>query len=391
MTFITDTAYVVQVLPPDGNGTPIPVVLSTDLDSIDGAMSFMRLVLDTDMTLFKPRKRPWGRPEFSELGRMLPRLRRFAALFASGNQFHPFLAFFFAEYRSHRIRRWTDCQLRVDASDDGVQVAKDFDDFIATLRARATEVRLRRRAANWESKLVKNDKRLRQIESQMFARYRRIIAVRVDCHRFSGVLTSEELDEFLRNQSKRQSDFETALQTDAELPQGLAHKVRVPFEVIQQDRVRLFANMKGKPSLFKHLVGYVWRIEFTPAAGYHLHLALFFDGHEVRKHKWLAQQICDYWRDGITRGEGYAHNCNRDWRESDPNCGLGMIDERDTRKRARLMYLLGYLNKVRQQVLVMPYEGCNVFGAGLIKGRRKGHGGRPRVRGIGADHERTPS
>lgn len=393
MTFIPQTHdYVVHVRSRNADEAPMAVVLPMDLDAIPMAMSFMRLVLDTDLTLFKPARHKWAGPEYSELGRMLPHLDRFAGLFASGNQFHPHLAFFLEEYRRHPIRRWHGGLLRsVSGPED--ELAREFDDFIATMRTRAKEVRLRKRAANWESKLRKNDKRLHEVESQMFAKYTRVVAVRLDCHRLARVLTSEELNDFLARHHQRQPDFERAMVEGTELPCGFPHKIRVPFEQIQADREKFFRNMKGKRSLFRHLVAYVWRIEFTPAAGYHLHLALFFDGSQVKgtSHKWLAGQICDYWAEAITEGKGYAINVNKNWDERDPNCGIGVIDRLDARKRHRLLHLLGYLNKVNQQVLVMPYEGCNTFGAGIIKGHRKGYGGRPRVRGIGAGHEGAPS
>lgn len=226
----------------------------------------------------------------------------------------------------------------------------------------------------------------------MFRRHARILVVRLDLHRKAMHFTEEELFEHIEAEECRQKADRTAYLEGAELWGSEPITGRVPFETVQRDRARLFANMKGKPSLFKHLVGYVWRIEFTPGAGYHLHVALFFNGTKVQNHEWLAQQIGEYWRDVITGGQGWFHNCNMAWNKDAPNYALGVINYTDHAKRGALLGALGYLCKLSQQVLVLPYEGCKLFGAGFVHRDRKNRSGRPRTKHLApaVDPQKVP-
>jgi len=163
---------------------------------------------------------------------------------------------------------------------------------------------------------------------------------------------------------------------------------RIALEEVQKDRKRLFTNLKGKPSLFKHLVGYVWRIEFGRQAGYHLHVLFFFDGAYVQKHEYIAQEIGYYWRDVITQGRGYFENCNRKKSKYGEAWALGEIDHWDAIKRHKLSYALQYFCKTSQLVQVVPYVGCRLFGCGFVHRQRKVHGGRPRTKGVvGSNHQ----
>lgn len=45
----------------------------------------------------------------------------------------------------------------------------------------------------------------------------------------------------------------------------------------------------------KDAVGYVWKLEYGPEKGYHMHLLVFFDGSMVRKDQALAYLIGKYW------------------------------------------------------------------------------------------------
>lgn len=346
-------------------------------------MEFMKLVMTTAMTAFTPTNANSGRKHLTALGKLLPRLVDLSDLYAAGYHFHPYLTFLLEVHRSHPIRHYSDWR-HSELTADGRTVGELYDDFISTLRKQAAEVKLRKKAADWDSKFRSNLKRLRTVESAMFDMCARIVAIRLDLHHKSSYFTQEELARCIGEQRAQQErDYAAYLQGPAldgtKPPTG-----RVSFETVQHDRQRLFDLMKGKPSLFQHLVAYVWRIEFTPAAGYHLHLALFFDGSEVHKHEWIAQQIGVYWQNVVTHGEGRFHNCNMAWNNKSPLYGIGVIKHDDKVKRAALLNALDYLCKRSQQVLVLPYEGCKLFGAGLAHRKPKARSGRPRSKAVAA-------
>jgi hypothetical protein len=379
MTLLTHSDYVLHVEPNTDNeaAKPTAVILSTQFDLLSMAMEFMRLVMNGITTSFTQPKAKWPREDLTPLGQMLPLLKRFSELYSRGHKFHPFLAFFFEEYRKHPIKDCGDC-FHSEITVEGKKVSDIFDDFIATLRAKALAVNLRKKGSDWDSKFRKNLKRLRKLEADMHRRHARILAVRLDLHHKATHFTEEELHKHIEAEARRQEADQAAYIAGADLDAWEPVVGRVPFETVQRDRERLFANMKGKPSLFKHLVAYVWRIEFTPGAGYHLHIALFFNGSRVQNDEWLAQQIGEYWRDVITEGKGRFHNCNRDWSKGAPNYALGIINYTDHAKRSALLSALEYLCKLSQQVLVLPYEGCKLFGAGFVHRERKNGSGRPR-------------
>lgn len=379
MTLITNGDYVVHLNNSADKGIQKPeaVILSTQFHLLSMAMEFMKLVMNETITSFIQPGARWGRTELTAIGKMLPYLNRFSELYSRGHRFHPFLSFYFEEYRKNSIKDCGDC-FHGDVTAEGKKISDVFDDFISTLRTQAVVVNLRKRAADWESKFRKNSRRLQKLEAEMFRRHARILAIRLDLHHKASYLTAEELCKHMEDEEQRQKTDRTAYLSDADLDGFDPVTGRVPFETVQRDRARLFSNMKGKPSLFKHLVASVWRIEFTPGAGYHLHLALFFNGSKVQNHEWLAQQIGEYWRDAITNGEGRFHNCNMDWDEGAPNYALGVINYTDQAKRATLLKAVEYLCKISQQVLVLPYQGCNLFGASFAHRKRKNGSGRPR-------------
>jgi hypothetical protein len=346
-------------------------------------MEFMKLVMTTEMTAFKPMNFNSGRKHLTALGKLLPRLADLSDLYAAGYHFHPYLFFLLEVHRSHPIRHHSDCGYN-ELTADGRTVGELYDDFLSTLREQALEVKLRKKAADWDSKFRSNLKRLRAVESAMFDMCGRIVAIRLDLHHKERYFTQEELAKYIGEEQARQAKDHAAYVQGLPVDGTEPLTGRVSFETVQHDRQRLFDLMKGKPSLFQHLVAYVWRIEFTPGAGYHLHLALFFDGSEVRKHEWLAQQIGLYWQDVITHGDGRFHNCNMAWDKKSPLYGIGVINHGDKVKRAALLNAMDYLCKRSQQVVVLPYKGCKLFGAGLAHRRPKARSGRPRNKAVAA-------
>lgn len=358
--------------------TPHRVIFGSQFAAISSAMEFMHMVVYGTQTCFAKTKPTWVRRAFTPLGEMLRRLPQFADLYRSGYSFHPLLAFFFEQYRKHAIKQCADLGYD-DRIADGRTVSTVFDDFLATMRARAKEVKLRKRVSNWESKFAKNSRRIKKLEQTMMRRYGRVVVVRLDLHHNAVYFTPDEIARHEYNQQRQHVQDRDRYFEGGDL-NSTPLTGRVPFEVVQEDRRRLFANMKGKTTLFKHAVAYVWRIEFTPDAGYHLHLALFFNGSKVDKHEWLGDQVGEYWREAITRGTGWFHNCNRAWAKDAPGYALGVIEHYDLPKRAALVNALDYLCKRDQQVLVLPYEGCNLFGSGFLHRERHTGRGRPRTR-----------
>lgn len=329
-------------------GTGVRLITDTHLNGIDDLLRFMRKVVHGKDNFYRRPPKPGSKAIaiVSSLGDHLNELSRYAALHQKGFVYHPLLQLFFDHFPNHILsasKRWSRHELL-----QGKFVWQHFDDLLLTLRRAAAVSGLKRKARDWEAKPKRNRRKLRILEKRAFERHSRLAVCRLDLEYLAADITNAEFDELAAC-----GDIDPT-------------RFKVAFETVQEDRIRLFRNMKGKPSLFEHLVAYVWRIECTPLAGYHLHLVLLFDGREVYKHKWLTGEIGRYWENEITGGRGRFHNVNARWDESDPNCGIGIINRSDEHKRKRLREaVLPYLAKNEQLVQVLPYPGCKLTSSGF--------------------------
>lgn len=307
----------------------------------------------------------------------MKRLPAFIQIYSKDYHFSPLLVFFFEQYRIHPIR---DC-LTLDEFDQAdVDI---FNSFISTMRIRAVEVKLKKKVADWESKSKKNQKRLMEFEKTLFKQNEQLMVIRLDLDYHKAEFSPAEIEEILkRNTELKERDLAGYWAGD-DLSEKRVMEGRIALEEVQADRKHFFANMKGKPSLFKHLVGYVWRIEFTRENGYNWYVVLFFDGSNAHEHERLAQEIGEYWRDVITKGRGYFKNRSHDNVKYRDDWALGTIDYRNRPKRQKLMAAMQYFCRTDQMVQVVPYHGCHLFGSGFTR-RNRGNGGfaQPRVRGV---------
>ena len=354
-------------------------VFANHLESLGGLAQFMRATIygKDSYSIQSISMTGRTRHDVTKLGAHFQRLSSYVNAYSSKYQYHPLLSFFFEEYFKHQIQECVGL-LPHARFDNSKVVYEVFNDFVEKLRSRAKEVGLKKKVLDWESKINKQKQRLEKLERAMFLHFGRLEVIRLDLKHFADHFDPWDLDKFMiDDEFSRANDFWSLLRAEDANCKSL--ELRVAFEQVQRDREHFFSNMKGKTSLFEHLLGYAWCIEFTPGAGYHLHVVLFFNGAKVNTPVWHAQQIGEYWKNQITGGHGYYENVNMAWDESNPLCGIGMVNRKDEPKRKNLRErVLGYLTKSSQLVQVLPYKGCNVFGSAILhRGRAKGRG-RPR-------------
>lgn len=296
------------------------------------------------------------------------------------------IAFFFEQYRKHPIKEHA---LLLNQFDPTGFDSDLFNDFVTTMRREAVATTLKKRIFDWNGKFKESSDRLVAFEAELFREYARLMVIRLDFDYHKAAFTDEEVSELCAEALERKERDLVDYLAGSDISTPGTIEGRIALEEVQKDRKRFFANMKGKPSLFKHLVGYVWRIEYTRMAGYHMHVMLFFDGENVEKHEYYAQEIGCYWRDVITQGRGYFENCNRKKSSYGDNWALGRVDHWDRPKRDKLRRALQYFCKTSQIVQVVPYPKCRLFQTVIIRRQRKGAGGRPRTRSVmGADYQR---
>ncbi|WP_080492925.1 YagK/YfjJ domain-containing protein [Burkholderia ubonensis] len=365
-------------------------ILPYFMDGIVDLMKFMNMVIYKDLLFYLEPTRVNGAPvrKVSPLGEHIERLHSYSRLYSSGYTFSPLIAFFFEQYRKHPIK---DCALLLNRFDPDGSDSDLFNDFVTTMRREAVVTKLKKRIFDWNGKFEESRDRLVEFEDKLFSRYARLMVIRLDFNYHKAIFNDEEVGELyaeaLRRKERDLIDYLDGV--DISVPGAI--EGRIALEEVQKDRKRFFANMKGKPSLFKHLVGYVWRIEYTRGAGYHMHVMLFFDGAYVQNHEHYAQEIGCYWRDVITNGRGYFENCNRKKLRYGDHWALGLIDHWDGAKRDKLQKAMQYFCKTSQIVQVVPYPKCRLFQTVFVRRQRKGNGGRPRTRSIVGAYNQGPT
>jgi hypothetical protein len=123
------------------------------------------------------------------------------------------------------------------------------------------------------------------------------------------------------------------------------------LEQVKVDLARLLNNYRHN-SNFDSILGWVWRLEWAPQTGYHLHLLFFLHGSKTLRDSFAARTLGAYWENNITDGRGRHHNCNLE-KSKYPRLGIGLISHLDGEKRGVLVHdVLSYLAKV--DVLVRP-------------------------------------
>lgn len=205
------------------------------------------------------------------------------------------------------------------------------------IRQEAKSKQFQSKLKNYQRSGNKNYKGLMAYVDALFARYSRLLVLRVDLG--------------------YRKEFSKATQAEA-----------------KQDREHLFQNMRSN-KLFGDMVGYIWKLEHGPEKGFHYHMMFFFDGSKVREDGSLAMRIGHYWNDVITKGRGLYHNCNAD-KSFYRSCGIGMVEHWNSQMRDGLGKAVLYLTKTDL------YMKLQTVGRGMGKmerPRQKDARGRPRT------------
>lgn len=154
---------------------------------------------------------------------------------------------------------------------------------------------------------------------------------------------------------------------------------QVTLDQAKEDLRHFFNNKRGK-SILSSIKGYIWKLEYGETKGYHYHLIIFYEGSEHRKDVYLATQICKYWDENITKGQGTSHNCNLEKRKY-KFLGIGPIHHTDAATRdILLLKVVAYLTKSEQYIRVKDDEKIRVFQRGKMPVKTPGKSGRPRTK-----------
>ncbi|MDR5814982.1 inovirus-type Gp2 protein [Caballeronia sp. LZ033] len=360
------------------------VLLGESTKSLHTLVNLMYRVIEKKQVAFKFDKR-MGKSaavEASALANYYRQMPNMTDLYRHHENFAPLLRHFFECFMNHDI---VECRFTNpnDKTADGSSEAEVFNNFLAFMYEQGVRVNIKKQIEDWQNGIDDNAARLKVYIDALFERYARLVVVRIDLEYKVACPNAKQVDAAKRALAKESMlRIERLYGRQPETGEVLETQARFDVSEVMADRDHLFENMRSKPSIFRHCVGKVWRIEWSRASGYHLHAAFIFDGSKVKKHEWLGEQIGQYWVNTITQGRGLYHNCNRDKHKHGERWGIGEIGHSDTIKRGKLMCALSYLAKRSQYVYVKPSVKCKCFGTGRMPSARSA-AGRPRKAGGG--------
>lgn len=180
-----------------------------------------------------------------------------------------------------------------------------IEEFIETLKNLAQTKEFKESVQIYKSPVAKNYKSELDYIDYLFKKHARLLVLRVDL-----------------SYKKSEASFMSPMEIDSKHNEAI------------EDRKHLFNNIP-KNGLFEHMVGYIWKLEYSSRKEFHYHMTFFYDGSKVREDLNIAMRIGEYWKNVITKGRGIYHNCNAK-KEEYAKCGIGMINYYDDRLRENL-------------------------------------------------------
>lgn len=130
---------------------------------------------------------------------------------------------------------------------------------------------------------------------------------------------------------------------------------RLRIEYVFEDLDLLVSEHRRNP-IFDHLIGYIYAVEQgdrTDGSGYHIHALYLFNGNQVCRDLFKAQQLGQLWQD-ITQGQGRSYSSNFDKESFGDDCGIGRIERADTQAKKGLQKVAKYLVKYDQHLRLKP-------------------------------------
>ena len=147
---------------------------------------------------------------------------------------------------------------------------------------------------------------------------------------------------------------------------------------VKEHRTALLGKRRSD-SLFEHLVGYCWKLEYGPLKRYHYHMLFFFDGAKVREDMSLARLIGQRWVKTVTNGKGTYYNCNAGAQKRYKFNAMGALRHNDAEKMQGLRHVVNYVTKIDDLVAFQVPEKTHTFGRTTLSRDTGPSRGRPRA------------
>lgn len=227
------------------------------------------------------------------------------------------------------------------------------DSLRTDLRSHHTAIAVDNRRRGYRSNLAS----LRGYVSDLFARYSRLLVVRLDVGYRQGLSLNPLMAQYHVVVST-QPEYGISSPHEPSLPPS----PRVTIGQIQQHREALLAFIRNT---FGHkFCGYAWKLEYGARKGYHFHVVLFFNGAHLCRDVAIGARIGDHWNSVITAGQGNYYNCNANRHRYRHPC-IGNLSWNSPALQQGMDYLCAYLMKPDLYARLELGPGQRTFGRGV--------------------------
>ncbi|RUS67256.1 hypothetical protein CUZ56_01199 [Saezia sanguinis] len=238
----------------------------------------------------------------------------------------------FRVYDKHHIGDWMD---GIQDLRDGCaqQAISKLHSFIEAFREDVKKPWVQKQIKCTRKTIYKRQQSIAQLVDGVFAQHSKVLVLRVDLY-------------------YHQQCTDTPFDFEAD----------VTYERAMADLDRLL-NGRRHNHLFKHLLGYCWKLE--KQTSWHFHTVWFFNGHEHHKDWILANRMIDQWVK-VTQGRGFGFNCNQK-KSSYKRIGIGLIQRQDMTTRHHLLQALSYLCKKDGIAKPQTPQNRRAFGRSVVR------------------------
>lgn len=126
--------------------------------------------------------------------------------------------------------------------------------------------------------------------------------------------------------------------------------------------------------------GYIWKTEYKIKKSFHHHFVVFLNGQVLREAITISTMLGEHWNNHITNGRGIYMNLNAIYDDSNPICGINIVNHHDANKISNLKdKVVDYLCKPDYYIRLVCNDGSRWFGRSAIFKSNGVKVGRPRL------------
>lgn len=139
---------------------------------------------------------------------------------------------------------------------------------------------------------------------------------------------------------------------------------KVDYATIDAARKKMLAHIRKR--FGKALVWYLWKLEYGPEKGFHLHWLVFVNGSAHSHDGHLVKELGEFWNTQVVPNEGVYFNCSV-LKQRYKSCGIGPLEAADPRIWAGLGFIAQYLTKIDYYVESYLTQKRRTLGMAVIK------------------------